>query len=221
MLPDMLGSTVAMVNSAGGITTAYQYGPFGQTTMTGTSSTNPFQYIGREMDPTGLYFMRARYYNAIAQRFISQDPIGLAGGQSNFYAYAFNSPMNWKDPMGLSEGGGGGAPKPTPPSNWYWSQKDQQWGDDIGDSYGGITVLTGSGQGGAYLKLDPLVLGLPLDVHMAIVYTTLGGLAVTAIAGPAAGVAAGIALAYIYAELNAAGGQGGIGVQAPTAPGAK
>ncbi len=111
MLPDLLGSTVAMVNSAGGISTSYQYVPFGQTTMTGTSSTNPFQYTGRELDATGLYFMRARYYNPIAQRFISQDPIGLAGGQPNFYAYVFNSPTNFADPLGLSgSGGGGGGP---------------------------------------------------------------------------------------------------------------
>ncbi len=98
-----------MVNSAGGISTSYQYGPFGQTTMTGTSSTNPFQYIGRELDASGLYFMRARYYNLIAQRFISQDLIGLAGGQPNFYAYVFNSPMNWKDPLGLLAGAPMGA----------------------------------------------------------------------------------------------------------------
>ena len=41
MLPDLLGSTIAMVNSAEAITTAYQYGPVGRTTMTGTSSTAP------------------------------------------------------------------------------------------------------------------------------------------------------------------------------------
>jgi len=65
-----------MVNSAGAISTGYQHGPFGQTTTSGASSTNPFQYTGREMDSTCLYFMRARYYNPIAQRFISPDPKG-------------------------------------------------------------------------------------------------------------------------------------------------
>ena len=57
-----------MVNSAGGISTSYQYGPFGQTTMTGTSSTNPFQYIRRELDASGLYFMRARDYDGAVVR---------------------------------------------------------------------------------------------------------------------------------------------------------
>ena len=43
--------------------------------------------------------MRARYYNPIAQRFISPDPIGLIAGQVNFYAYVFNQPTDWKDPL--------------------------------------------------------------------------------------------------------------------------
>ena len=38
--------------------------------------------------------MRARYYNPIAQRFISPDPIGLSGGQVNLYAYVCNQPMD-------------------------------------------------------------------------------------------------------------------------------
>jgi hypothetical protein len=33
--------------------------------------------------------------------FISEDPIGLAGGDVNFFAYAWNSPINWVDPWGL------------------------------------------------------------------------------------------------------------------------
>jgi hypothetical protein len=58
------------VNSAGAIATPYSYGPFGQQAAQQgpPPSTNPFQYTGREMDSTGLYFMRARYYNPIAQQ---------------------------------------------------------------------------------------------------------------------------------------------------------
>lgn len=117
VLPDILGSTLGLVNSSGTIGTEYTYGPFGQTTTSGTASTNPFQYTGREIDATSLYFMRARYYNSIAQRFLSSDPVGLAGGQPNFYAYVGNSPMNWSDRTGLgagSVGGGGDPPAPNP-----------------------------------------------------------------------------------------------------------
>ncbi|PYV51818.1 MAG: hypothetical protein DMG98_25335 [Acidobacteria bacterium] len=47
-----------------------------------------------------MYFYRARYYSPRTQRFISQDPIGFAGGDTNLYAYAFNSPTNFRDPSG-------------------------------------------------------------------------------------------------------------------------
>jgi RHS repeat-associated protein len=62
---------------------------------------NPFQYTGRELDGTGLYFYRARYYNPALNRFISEDPAGLGGGSVNFYMYAGDDPINRNDPSGL------------------------------------------------------------------------------------------------------------------------
>lgn len=44
----------------------------------------------------------ARYYHPGLQRFISEDPIGLAGGDPNLYAYVFNSPTDLRDPSGLA-----------------------------------------------------------------------------------------------------------------------
>jgi len=46
-------------------------------------------------------YYRARYYNPTFGRFVSEDPIGFAGGQANLYAYVFNSPTNFIDPFGL------------------------------------------------------------------------------------------------------------------------
>jgi hypothetical protein len=46
---------------------------------------------------------RARYYNATLQRFISEDPIGLEGGDANFYVYTADSPTNFIDPFGLDK----------------------------------------------------------------------------------------------------------------------
>jgi len=56
---------------------------------------------GRENDGTGLYYYRARYYSPTLQRFISEDPIGFAGGDVNFYAYVGNNPIRYIDPRGL------------------------------------------------------------------------------------------------------------------------
>jgi RHS repeat-associated protein len=61
----------------------------------------PLRYMARELDPlTGLYHVRNRWYDPVANRFVSEDPIGLAGG-INTYAYASNNPMNALDPWGL------------------------------------------------------------------------------------------------------------------------
>ena len=40
-------------------------------------------------------YYRGRYYNPTFGRFVSEDPIGFAGGQANLYAYVFNSPTNF------------------------------------------------------------------------------------------------------------------------------
>jgi len=100
-LPDGLGSTVALMDGTGAIHTEYTYAPFGETTRTGTVATNPFQFTGRENDNTGLYYYRARYYHPVLQRFMSEDPIGFAGGDVNLYAYVGNAPVNFVDPLGL------------------------------------------------------------------------------------------------------------------------
>jgi RHS repeat-associated protein len=105
MLADGSNSTVGLVNSSGSLATQFTYEPFGRTTFSGSGSSNLYRYTGRELDLTGLYFLRARYYNPILQRFLSPDPIGFAGGSPDLYAYAFNSPTNFSDPLGLSAAG--------------------------------------------------------------------------------------------------------------------
>jgi RHS repeat-associated protein len=94
--------TAALADGTGNATTLYTYEPFGNTSVSGAASTSSFQYTGRENDGTGLYFYRARYYQPILQRFISQDPIGFQGGDVNLYAYAMNSPTNFFDSSGLT-----------------------------------------------------------------------------------------------------------------------
>jgi RHS repeat-associated protein len=101
LLADALGSTLAMADSSGAIQTSYTYEPFGNTTVSGASSTNPFQFTGRENDGTGMYFNRARYYSPMLQRFVSRDPIGFAGGDANLYAYGSNEPSDLTDLLGL------------------------------------------------------------------------------------------------------------------------
>jgi len=98
-LTDALGSTVALADETGSLTTQYTYEPFGKTTVAGAATTNSFAFTGRELDETGLYYYRARYYDPALGRFISEDPVGFQGG-SNFYVYAYNLPTVLIDPTG-------------------------------------------------------------------------------------------------------------------------
>jgi RHS repeat-associated protein len=99
-LVDALGSTVALADSSGNLLTQYYYDPFGATVAAGAASGNPSQYIGRENDLTGLYYMHARYYSPALMRFVSEDPLGFGGGDVNLHAYSFSAPTNLEDPNG-------------------------------------------------------------------------------------------------------------------------
>jgi RHS repeat-associated protein len=100
--------------SPAAVATSYGYDAGGNSTVTGTSNTNSYQFAGRENDGTGLVAMRNRYYNPPWGRFISEDPIGLQGG-TNLYAYAGNDPVTLKDPSGLIINPTAPAPSGTPP----------------------------------------------------------------------------------------------------------
>jgi len=101
LVVDALGSTVALADGSGTIQTPYTYEAFGATATGGASSMNQYGYTGRENDGAGFYYYRARFYHAGLQRFISEDPIGFAGGDMNLYSYLANAPSSGIDPMGL------------------------------------------------------------------------------------------------------------------------
>jgi RHS repeat-associated protein len=99
-LKDALGSTVALVDSSGNMQASYTYDPYGGTSVTGTGDGNEFQYTGRENEGNGLYFYRARYYSPLLGRFVSEDPLGFAGGDVNAYRYVLDTPTILNDPSG-------------------------------------------------------------------------------------------------------------------------
>ena len=98
-LVDALGSVIAQAKDDQSIQNYYGYSAYGEAQTLGPDEGNAIQYTGRENDGTGLMYYRARYYDAVLKRFVSEDPIGLAGG-GNFYQYARSSPINFNDPTG-------------------------------------------------------------------------------------------------------------------------
>jgi RHS repeat-associated protein len=101
---DGLGSVASVTDAtSGGSLKTYRYDAFGKPlAQTGTLA-NAYTYTGREQDGSGLYYYRARYYLPSAGRFLTPDPIGLAGG-INAYTYVRSNPVNYTDPFGLMAG---------------------------------------------------------------------------------------------------------------------
>lgn len=95
---DRMGSIIAISDNSGAVTSSYKYSPWGESSsMSGTT----FGFQGQRYDDeTGLYYMKARYYDPETGRFLQPDPIGYGDGL-NMYRFAFNNPNNFSDPLGL------------------------------------------------------------------------------------------------------------------------
>ena len=121
---DAWGRLLGIYNGAGA-SVSDQQSPIG----------NRFLFQGREYSwASGLYHFRARWYDPVTGRWLSNDPIGISGGL-NQYAFCGNDPVNYTDPLGLCEGGeqttsdpvglGGDTPK------WWPVWRPLRPGDEI------------------------------------------------------------------------------------------
>lgn len=99
------GDVVQLTNSSGNVIKTYDYDAFGNEKNPDTTDTNPFRYCGEYFDKeTGTYYLRARYYNPLIGRFITEDsywgkekdPLSL-----NLYTYCGNNPVIYIDPSGF------------------------------------------------------------------------------------------------------------------------
>ncbi|RYF46685.1 MAG: RHS repeat-associated core domain-containing protein, partial [Cytophagaceae bacterium] len=98
---DALGSPVARTNGGGALVSRTQYEPYGLT-VSGATPTMGFTGHMNDAD-TGLVYMQQRYYDPVAGRFLSIDPVTTDANTSasfNRYAYANNSPYSYLDPDG-------------------------------------------------------------------------------------------------------------------------
>ena len=82
----------------------YTYDEWGNILESNETISNPFKYAGEVYDEeTGLYYLRARYYDPSTGRFLNEDtvegqidnPLSL-----NLYTYCYNNPLIYLDPTG-------------------------------------------------------------------------------------------------------------------------
>jgi RHS repeat-associated protein len=105
---DGLGSVVALTDgTTGKATTAYAYDAWGNATSNGSvGQKNKLRFTGEALDPgTGLYYLRARYYDSSSGTFLSRDlfPGFAAQPQTrNRYRYSLDDPIRYTDPSGFS-----------------------------------------------------------------------------------------------------------------------
>ncbi len=99
---DHLGTPLALTRTSGATAWQVRYRAYGNVWREEIAEVaTPLRFQGQYFDAeTGLHYNRHRYYQPGTGRFITPDPIGLAGGLNN-YQYAPN-PTGWVDPLGLS-----------------------------------------------------------------------------------------------------------------------
>jgi RHS repeat-associated protein len=182
---DGLGSVFNLTDTTGTVQETYSYDAWGNPlNASGSVGTqNKFRFTGQALDPaTGLYFLRARYYATGVGRFISKDPIGLAGG-TNFYRYAAGNPIVNTDPYGLWTLQVGGI------GNFQFGPINLNGSDGVVfDSKGNLGEYTTVGLGG----------GFGADEFFGIIIEKSNGDCIQDIGGP-----------FEYTSVSVGGGLGG------------
>ena len=102
-------SVRAEINSSGGVVASFRYRAYGQIAQSSGASTPTFLgYADQLLDSSGLYYVRARWYEPGAGRWISRDPVRgdpVHPASLNVYLYANANPAYFSDPTGLITGG--------------------------------------------------------------------------------------------------------------------
>ena len=121
------GDVVQLASANGTVTKSYDYDAFGVERNPDANDTNPWRYCGEYYDTeSGTYYLRARYYDPVLGRFLSEDthwnPHNMIYGDDplllneytykpsvivimqsgNKYSYCVANPKKYRDPSGYS-----------------------------------------------------------------------------------------------------------------------
>lgn len=104
-LPDFQGNTRQLADINQAITDTLLLDAWGREIASTGTTVNPFRYQGQYglfRDVPSRVYVRARHLDVVNGRWISRDPIGLRGGDTNYFRYVINRPLVWSDPTGLT-----------------------------------------------------------------------------------------------------------------------
>jgi RHS repeat-associated protein len=110
LVRDALGSVRAEITDAGTIAKAFRYAAYGEIVQPNASVPTLLGFAGELRDPSGLIYLRARWYDAGTGRFMTSDPVSgsqFAPDSLNRFSYASGSPAMRTDPSGLCTDPGG------------------------------------------------------------------------------------------------------------------
>ena len=98
LFPDARGSTIGLLDTNGTVQTEYTYDPFGNTTTSGTASSNPSQFMGQNSESLSNLYDFDTAYSPEFGRFVTADPDATSTG-GNQYS------LNGNDFMNMAGGG--------------------------------------------------------------------------------------------------------------------
>ncbi|MGH2866497.1 MAG: RHS repeat-associated core domain-containing protein [Solirubrobacteraceae bacterium] len=127
---DQLGSTRMLTDGTGAVKGTLSYDAYGNPAGSTGSASTPLAFAGQYRDSeSGLYYLRARYYDPTTAQFLTRDPL-LAQTRSA-YGYVAGNPLNLTDPSGKCG---------------LWGS-DTCWGDEAGwvvDNAQAISAVSGA-----------------------------------------------------------------------------
>jgi RHS repeat-associated protein len=100
---DASGAATDVSDGDGNVASHFRYSPFGEQMPAAEGAYEAYCFLSEHgiTEIAGLQSIRARFFDSGLGRFTQRDPIGLASGEFNLYAYGYNSPANYVDINGL------------------------------------------------------------------------------------------------------------------------
>ena len=137
-LQDANFNVTAITNTSGTVQERYTETPFGVTTFRNSSGTVigssakdwVFLHQGGQADIIGNLDFRNRLFSPTLGRWLSNDPLGFAAGDTNIYRYSRNGPLGSLDPSGLDSTPAKPAPHERKPIK-FGPGKDEKWNGTI------------------------------------------------------------------------------------------